>query len=50
MLTTEKFDAADFKWDVSLTDGTVVELKPNGSNIKVEWKDRYTYLEKVIKT
>lgn len=45
--STEEFQ--DLDWTTQLSDGRIVELIPDGKGKKVEFKDRFDYVDKVIR-
>lgn len=51
MLTTNKklYDESIFEtWTVTLSDETIVELKPNGKEERVTYEDRFEYCQKAL--
>jgi len=49
-LKEEEFEATiNLNYSIQLTDGKVYELIPNGSQEKVEFRDRFKYLELALK-
>ena len=49
LLTEEQFDAEEETFTTRLSDGTLIELVPEGIDKKVTFKERFDYLEKMLK-
>ncbi|KAF8817884.1 HECT-domain (ubiquitin-transferase) domain-containing protein, partial [Cardiosporidium cionae] len=49
-VTEETFqELFPLNWSTTSSDGRIVELKPNGASIPVEWNDRFEYVSATVK-
>jgi hypothetical protein len=48
-LTVEQFEAEEETFTTRLSDGTLIELTPQGLDKKVSFSNRFEYLEKMVK-
>jgi hypothetical protein len=48
-LTVEQFEAEEETFTTRLSDGSLIELIPEGLDNKISYSDRFEYLEKMVK-